>query len=399
MLGSLLCLVETSDDLKELGVGLAVKRKKLFNLLSALQHPHTAPHGVPKVLLRDGLAKKQAAANAGAKTAAKEKSLSSQSGTATGSPSGGGIGYRPGERFHDRSRLETRVEGEDESRKEKEETARASQATAAAAEEARAAAEVQAQATAEAMQQAGVAAEAESEAAFTRQSNEAAANALRATQQHGAAHPLWALGASSASFFNDHGSRAASVAAAPDPTLPMARVYLRLLAEAQAEATAAKRQVAELTCELNALRSQRGGAATPTPSNSSTGGAQSPAAASNETAANKAAAAASEKTGTTAAGLNSSDKENDASAGSSHSTGTGSNLGLDNPFMSSGGGASRLTMQHATRQALLRRQYDLLREQLSSAQQAADFHGRNAHITNSTNSLTTTSNLQVTDLS
>jgi len=386
--------VETSEDLKELGVGVAVKRKKLLNLLFALQHPRTAPHGVPKALLKDGQAKKKAARGAVLTAAATEKAVTPQSGTA-GSASGGGIGYREGERFHDRSRLKPRLGAEDEAttREKEDEAAWAKQA----AEEAQIAAEAQAQATAAAaVLKAGEAAEAESEATFTRQSNEAAASALHATQQHGVAHPLWAPGASSAtSSFNDHGLLAAPISGAPDPTLPMARVYLRLLAEAQAEATAAKRQVAELTWELNALRNGEG--AVPQQGSLPLSDAHKPAASLSETATKTATPAGETGTATTAAGPNSLGNENDTSASRNHSSSNNSNLGQGRSFMNSiSGGATRLTMQHATRQALLRRQYDLLREQLTSAQRAADFHGRNAHITNTASALTTTSNPQVT---
>jgi len=40
--------------------------------------------------------------------------------------------------------------------------------------------------------------------------------------------------------------------------------------------------------------------------------------------------------------------------------------------------AEYLTMQHAARQALLRRQYDLLRAQMAASRSSADFFGRHA---------------------
>jgi len=242
----------------------------------------------------------------------------------------------------------------------------------------------------------------------------------------------------------DNGCSGAAPGAAPgaagscsDPTLPMARVYLRLLAEAQAEAAGLKRRVWELTAEVARLR----GEPAPAAGGTATGGT-----ATGGTATGGAAA------GGAAAGCGGSDPEGhenlEATMAATMAATVGATMGPEgstkgasgedavapsNPFASTfpgpstvgglpvdmpgflagfggkenavngaalnlrssvGGGLGRtldagvggaavpgtehLVMQHAARQALLRRQYDVLRSQLAAARGSADFFGRHA---------------------
>ena len=98
----------------------------------------------------------------------------------------------------------------------------------------------------------------------------AAAAAVAATAAHGSADPLWAGPPSRPHHppplgMLDNGNGRGG---GPDPTLPMARVYLRLLAESQQEAAAAKQRVYELMQQLDQARRlvpSKGGAATMVP--------------------------------------------------------------------------------------------------------------------------------------
>jgi hypothetical protein len=176
-----------------------------------------------------------------------------------------------------------------------------------------------------------------------------------------------------------------------DPTLPMARVYLKLLAESQQEAAMLKRRVFELTNEVVLLKSMlndKERSRSSTEKEEEVSGARAPESMHQFPPTNQQVNATNNKSATLPQtefmnGYNSARENMMRMSAPEFNPNdlyqTTSSL-FRNKGPSSGGGGvvngEALALQHAARQAQLRQQYDMLRSQLAASRRNADTYGR-----------------------